>query len=158
MIERGGDQASRPAKGLADLLNAAGQALIRKLTRRMGERGYPDARPAHGVVFANLDMASGSRITDIASRAGVTKQAIAEVVADLEAKGYVTKTDDPTDRRARIVRLTPRGRRMVQVAVSVIEGIEDELTERIGARRVQDLLSGLREVTSLTAGGSASRD
>ena len=67
-------------------------------------------REGHGCVFGFIDLDHGSRLTDLADRSGLTKQAVGEAVAELERKGYVERVPDPLDGRAKIIKLT-RARR-----------------------------------------------
>jgi DNA-binding MarR family transcriptional regulator len=78
-------------------------------------RGFPDVRPAHGFAFVRI--ATGDATTsDVAAHLGVTKQSAAELVAGLVERGYVTREPDPRDARARLLRLTPRGRACTEAA------------------------------------------
>jgi DNA-binding MarR family transcriptional regulator len=80
-------------------------------------------------VFENIDP-EGTRLTVLAARAGLTHQAIAEVVAEMEARGYVERVADPSDGRARLIRLTDDGREMVRAAIRVIASIERKWLRR----------------------------
>jgi DNA-binding MarR family transcriptional regulator len=73
---------------------------------------------------------------------------MAELVAHLERHGYVERVPDPADRRAKLVRPTPRGRQVYAIARRAIADIEREWTERMGAakmRRLRELLAELNE-------------
>src|SRR6266508_465445 len=80
-----GDERSLPA-----LLGEVKELAIDELHRRLGDEGYPDIRPGHGCVFRFIEP-GGSRLTQIAERAGMTKQAVGEVVADLERLGDIER-------------------------------------------------------------------
>ena len=67
-----------------------------------------DMRPAFASLMPLLD-ATGARPTTLAQRAGITKQAISQLIRDLEARGYVEQVSDPSDTRAKLARLTQRG-------------------------------------------------
>ena len=95
---------------LARLLLEARRELAHDLDADMAERGYPELRPAHTALFLSIDRRSGSRLVDLAEEARVTKQAMMAIVDDLEWRGYVRRIADPTDTRAKLVRLTTRGR------------------------------------------------
>jgi DNA-binding MarR family transcriptional regulator len=99
--------------------------------------GYPQ-RPAHSAVFANIDL-GGTRLSDLAARANMTPQAMGELVDDLEGLGYVRRRPDPSDRRAKLVTLTPRGTRCVRAGIATVEALEERLREELGARRLADL-------------------
>jgi DNA-binding MarR family transcriptional regulator len=82
---------------------------------RLAAQGPTAIRAAHGAVFQYLDDA-GTTVSLLAERAQMTKQAMAELVVYLEAHGYVTRTPDPDDRRAKLVVPTARGREVIAVA------------------------------------------
>ena len=117
------------------------------LHRRLAERGHPDVRAPHGNVFQYLD-AGGTRVSVLAERASVTKQSMAELVAHLERHGYVERVPDPTDRRAKLVRATARGREVYAIARQVVAELEEDWTRRLGPtkmRRLRRLLEELNE-------------
>jgi DNA-binding MarR family transcriptional regulator len=109
--------------------------MVDELHRRMCEDGYPEVRPGHGCVFTYLDRDKGSRLTDLADRAGLTKQAVGEAVADLVGKGYLERVPDPLDGRAKIIRLSERGLAGVKAADRHFADIEREWGEAIGEER-----------------------
>ena len=111
--------------------------------------GYPQ-KPKHSSVFAQID-ADGSRLTQLAARANMTPQAMGEVVDELEELGYVVRRPDPSDRRAKLIVLTERGRQCVAAGRATIEGIEERLTDLLGAdghRRLRRLLTKVLESQS----------
>jgi len=133
---------------LAHLLSDVKEAVIRDLYVRLHERGYDDIRPAHGCVFRFVDHEQGSRLTDLAERARMTKQAVGELVTDLQALGYVERAPDPSDGRAKIVRLTERGRESHRTALEAFAAIEADWAERLGERRVAELRELLEEIAA----------
>ncbi len=134
-----------PSKNLALLLREPFRAGTELLHRRFAERGHPEIRPPHGNVMQFLDD-EGTRVSALAERAQITKQSMAELVAHLERLGYVERVPDPSDRRAKLVRATPRGRQLYAIAREVVAEIEAEWTQRIGKakmRRLRELLEEL---------------
>jgi DNA-binding MarR family transcriptional regulator len=127
------------------LLFDAAEALVSELTTHMEALGYGDIREGHGCVFGNVD-ADGMRLTELAERAGMTKQAVGEAVSDLERLGYAERAADPSDGRAKIIRLTERGRAAQAAGFQIIGEIEDEWAERFGARRVDSMRSLLNDI------------
>ena len=121
--------------------------MVDELHGRMSRDGYPEVRPGHGCVFTYLDRDRGSRLTDLADRSGLTKQAVGEAVADLEGKGYLERVPDPIDGRAKIIRLSERGRAGVRAADRHFADIEREWGEGIGDER----MAALREALELLA-------
>jgi DNA-binding MarR family transcriptional regulator len=123
-------------------------AIVDEMQRRMAEHGFADIREGHGCVFRFIDP-EGSRLTDLAERSGYTKQAVGEVVVDLEERGYVERVPDPLDRRAKIIRLSARGREALELAETTFADIERELAERVGEDRMATLREVLEALTTL---------
>ena len=99
--------------------------------------GYPH-KPKHSAVFAQISL-DGSRLTDLAQRAGMTPQSMAEIVGELVELGYVVRRPDPADRRAKLIVLTRRGRDAVAAGRQTVEGLEERVTEILGERGHRDL-------------------
>jgi DNA-binding MarR family transcriptional regulator len=139
------DHAASPNIGA--LLRDPFRMLITRLHAGLAQAGYPEIHPPHGNVFQYVG--AGCRLTELAERAQMTKQAMAYLVAYLEARGYVERVRDPTDARGRIVRLTEAGDAVVRVAQAIIAQIEAEWAARIGAeqfRTLRELLAQLPAV------------
>ena len=137
--------ARRSPENLAVLLREPFRVGTELLHQRFAERGHPDIRPPHGNVMQFLD-AGGTRVSMLAERAQITKQSMAELVAHLERLGYVERVPDPSDRRAKLVRATPRGRQLYAIARDVVAEIEADWTRRLGKakmRRLRELLEEL---------------
>jgi DNA-binding MarR family transcriptional regulator len=133
---------------LPALLNDLTSQGFARLHERLAEEGLDDIRPGHGCVFRFVDQERGSRLTYLAERSGLTKQAVGEVVADLEELGYVCREPDPLDGRAKVIKTTPQGDEALATARRIFDGIEEEWAERIGAERV----AALREALELLTG------
>jgi DNA-binding MarR family transcriptional regulator len=139
--------ARRRPENLAILLREPFRAGTRRLHRRLAERGHPEVRPPHGNVFQYLDD-DGTRVSDLAQRAQITKQSMAELVAHLERHGYVERVPDPGDRRAKLVRATGRGREVFAIAREVTVEIEAEWARRMGRARIRRLRGLLEELNA----------
>ncbi len=133
---------------LVRLLLEAHRALASELRSGLEERGYPDARPAHAAVFMNIDRRSGTRLTDLARRARMSKQGMMLIVDDLENRGYVRRVPDPEDARSKVVRLTARGRRYVAEARRAMAALESRVRRELGERRYEALRSSLDQLIS----------
>ncbi|HEY4849536.1 MAG TPA: MarR family winged helix-turn-helix transcriptional regulator [Streptosporangiaceae bacterium] len=96
------------AQSLAFGLLAASRALVDGISAGVQARGFDDVRPAHGFAFARL-AAGGANISQLAEHLDVTRQAAAQLVDELAAKGYVERHPDPADARARLITLTEKG-------------------------------------------------
>jgi DNA-binding MarR family transcriptional regulator len=127
---------------LPALLDDAKEAGFDELHRRLEERGHAHVRRGHGCVFRFIDR-EGSRLTDLAECSGHTKQAVGEAVADLEQLGYVERVPDPTDGRAKKIRLTELGVEGREDGREIFADIEREWAERIGEERVAALREAL---------------
>jgi DNA-binding MarR family transcriptional regulator len=122
----------------SQLLRMPYQSFIGLLFDALAAAGYTDIHPAHAIVFQHL-RDEGSRVTELAARTQLTKQYLGRLVAELEASGYLERTPDPTDGRARLVRLSERGHEVTRVAEGIIAGIETAWAQRLGAARYAGL-------------------
>ncbi len=116
----------------------AHRAFVALSVRRLAARGHSGLGMAHTTLIANLDT-EGTRITTLAKRMGITKQAVGHLVADLVEKGYITSTTDPTDRRAVLVTFTEMGWRFLHDAYDLKGEIESEFTDILGKERFDQL-------------------
>src|ERR687897_1726580 len=105
------------------LLRAHG-TLAADLVVELEERGWPDLRASQAALILNVDRRAGTRLTELARRAGVTKQAMMVVVDELEVRGFVRRTPDPEDGRAKVVRLTARGRTLAAECRRAVAAID----------------------------------
>jgi DNA-binding MarR family transcriptional regulator len=135
------EQPTVPQATLIGLFRRAAHLMVEELVHRLAAAGYDDLPAAYHPVFENIDRA-GTRLTVLAARADMTHQSMGELVRTLELRGYVERATDPADRRARLVRLTAKGREMVRVALVEIAAIEDAWLDRL---RCIDDPAGLRD-------------
>lgn len=125
---------------IGELLRVPSQAVVRHVSRAFVEAGYPDLRPAHMSIFQHVDHPpGGTRITELAERAQMTKQSMGQLVGDMERLGFVERAVDPTDQRARIVRLTDRGWEMHEACGEIVKGVETDWGSRFGADNLAEL-------------------
>ena len=134
-------------ENLAILLREPFRAGTELLHRRFAERGHTDIRPPHGNVMQFLDDA-GTRVSVLAERAQMTKQSMAELVVHLERLSYVERVPDPSDRRAKLVRATPRGKQLYAIARDVVAEIEADWTKRLGKTKMRQLRALLEELNA----------
>ena len=111
--------------------------------------GFGDITLAQARVAARIGP-EGSRVTDLAEQARITKQSAAFLVDQLEAAGYVDRIPDPTDGRARLVRLTPRARRVTEVADAAVERVLAQWADHVGPQRLDQLQETLRDLRAIT--------
>ena len=131
---------------LGRLLREPFQEMTEHVHARLAEQGHPQIRVAHGNVFQFLDD-EGTRASDLAARAQMTKQSMGELVAHLEAHGYVERVPDPGDGRAKLVRPTASGQAVYPLAVEAIAEVEARWAERIGEPKLRRLRALLEELS-----------
>jgi DNA-binding MarR family transcriptional regulator len=112
--------------------------------------GHPDVRAPHGNVMQFLDN-EGTRVSELARRAQITKQSMAELVAHLEHHGYVERVADPDDRRAKLVRPTARGLQLHAVAGAFISELEDRWGRQLGRAKMKQLKELLMDLNRVVA-------
>ncbi len=130
------------------LLRIPREAVQRQVVRGLEAAGFGDVRPAHFTVFQHLPP-EGLRLTALAEAALLTKQSMGYLVDDLEALGYVERVPDPVDRRAKLVRLTVRGRQVDDTVRGIIHQMEADWASRLGEENYWQLLHLLRALIAL---------
>jgi DNA-binding MarR family transcriptional regulator len=123
---------------------------VNERVRTMPLDGAPSAaRSLRGsqIRLLSLTPSDGMRVTDLADRVGMTKQSLGEFATALEARGLLESVRDPADRRVRILRPTPDGLAAVEAGQRVIEQVEAEFRERVGA----ETWDALREILARVA-------
>jgi DNA-binding MarR family transcriptional regulator len=135
------------------LLRRTTQVMVADLVQRLQRAGYPEVSGAYHPLFENIDP-KGTRLTVLAARAGMTHQSMSELVQSLERRGYVERRVDPSDHRARLVRLTPKGRHMVTRAIREIQEIEREWLDHVEASGLHGNLKSALRATLLWNLGS----
>jgi DNA-binding MarR family transcriptional regulator len=118
------------------------RTMSEELMRRLAERGHPEVRFAHGSVFQFLDD-DGTRVSVLAERVQVIKQAMAQLVAQ---HGYVERVPDPADGRAKLVRATGRGRAVFAIARELVAEVDARLEARLGTDKLRQLRALLQEL------------
>jgi DNA-binding MarR family transcriptional regulator len=114
---------------LITLFRSSAGSMIDELVERLQLAGFDDVPASQHPVLENLDP-GGTRLTTLSARAGMTHQSMGELVSILERNGYVERRPDPSDRRARLVCHTDKGRALVRQAIREIAEIEADWLER----------------------------
>jgi DNA-binding MarR family transcriptional regulator len=148
------DGRQRPIN-LAVALREAFVAINDLVLTRLAEDGHAAVRAAHGAVFQYLDD-TGTTVSRLAERAQMTKQAMAELVAHLERHGYVTRTPDPQDRRAKLVLPTERGHEVMTIAQSLVPELETRVLRDLSPTRVRALRRDLELIRRAARDSDAS--
>lgn len=141
--------ADRQEPNLGILLFVANRALEQRAHDAVVAAGITDISLAQARIAARIGP-DGTRVSDLAAQARVTKQSAAFLVEQLEATGYVERVPDPTDGRARLVRLTARADPVIAAAGAEVERVLGEWEAHVGTERFQQLreiLLDLREIT-----------
>lgn len=125
-------------RNIGRLFQRAARSYSERALTLLHERGFSDITLFHTALIANLDTA-GDKITAIAEKAGITKQAMGQLVNDLENKGYVKKTKSLNDKRAYLVQFTEYGKDALRAAYEVKIIIEEEYKELLGVDNVKNL-------------------
>ncbi len=111
------------------------------------ERGHA-IRPAHDPVFATLPSA-GARASDMAARAGITKQSMGEAIRDMVDLGLLEMTEDPTDRRAKLVTFTEAGRVVAQDGKRHMFALEQQWMDKFGKENYETAREVLEGIVDL---------
>jgi DNA-binding MarR family transcriptional regulator len=127
---------------LGQLLLRAFRWFDESLIAALHAAGWPELTRAHSLVFAQLDP-GGTRTAEIARRAGISRQAVHQTVQELQRLGLVRLVPDPTNRSAKLVVPTDRGRDSIGVAKTTLAKLEGELAQRLGRDQVQALRQAL---------------
>ena len=125
------------------------RAMEARVLADLAAAGFGDTTAAQGRVFARIDP-EGTRLTDLAERALITKQTAGFLVDQLERAGYVRRVPDPRDARARLVQIAERGQAAVEVARQTEAKVEAEWTAHLGEEATTQLrhtLARLRDIT-----------
>jgi DNA-binding MarR family transcriptional regulator len=130
---------------LPALMDLAVEAMYIDFRRLLEEADITDVRPTHGCVFRFVH-GNGMRLTELASLAGLTKQSVGEIVDDLADLGYLERYPDPTDKRAKLIRLTEKGLEAQRIGFSLFAKLEEDWAETFGTERIAALRSLLEEV------------
>ncbi|HEV2061593.1 MAG TPA: MarR family transcriptional regulator [Solirubrobacteraceae bacterium] len=101
------------------------------MSEGLADRGFADFRPSLGTIGQHV-ADGGSRVTDLARLAQVSKPTVVYLVDELERLGYVERVADPADRRAKLVRLTRRGLRAQEAARAIVGEIEADWSRLLG--------------------------
>ncbi len=140
MSSRPSQHAPAAAKGMliGALLRVPAQAIHRRIIKELNAAGFEELRVPHMAVL-QVPGPDGVRPGVLAERAGISKQAMNQLLRSLEALGYLARSDAPDEGRARIVRLTRRGRSAYAKIHEILRDIEHEWTAELGATRFADL-------------------
>ncbi len=131
------------------LMFIAYRATENRILEAVHHAGYREITVAQARIAARIGP-HGTRLTELAEQAQVAKQTATALVDRLEHAGYVERVVDPTDARARLVRLTARGKDIIPVARAEEARIESEWAAHLGERRMRQLRAALTLLRAIT--------
>ena len=123
-----------PPPTIGALLRLAWSTFRSRLFEAVRAAGYDDLQPVHVLLFRYPTIAN-LRPGQLAEEVGLSKQAINDLLRQLEAKGYIALQPDPSDRRARRITLTPRGKQLMEYVRVAAHDIAEDWERAVGRRR-----------------------
>jgi DNA-binding MarR family transcriptional regulator len=127
------------------LLRVPAQAIHRRLIKELNAAGFEELRVPHMAVL-QFPGPDGVRPGALAERAGMSKQAMNQLLRSLEDLGYIIRSDAPGEGRARIIRFTRRGRAAYSKVHDILRDIEQEWSAELGPRNFAQLKQLLSRV------------
>lgn len=121
------------AANLRQRMLRASRAVNTAIVTGLQEQGFHALRPAHTALLSNLAL-EGANLTEVAQRAGMTKQAMGRLADELVRLGYIERQADPADRRVVRVVFTPTGMALMQESFRIMGSIEERCARRIGQK------------------------
>ncbi len=135
------------ARSTVQVLLKAARLLSERAIARVRARSGLAVRAAHTALLPHIDL-EGTRLTEIARRLGVTKQAAGQLVDEVVAMGMLERVPDPEDARAKLVRFTKRGQKALLDGIEVLDEIGGEVRALVGASRMKALHDALAAIVA----------
>lgn len=140
---------ARKRASLGQVLMKTARLINEQAMARVRERTAQNMRVAHTTLFPHIDL-DGTRLTEIAQRMGLSKQAVGQLVTELESMEVLERVPDPTDGRAKLVRFARRKGRMVLFdGLALLDEFERELVEELGGECIDALHENLGALLDL---------
>ena len=143
---------SRRGADLALLLLAGFRTMADRGAAELAELGYDDVRPVHDFALHSI-LAGADSASELGRAMSITKQAAAKTITLLEARGYVSRDPDPSDRRRVQLRVTERGMSMMRDGEAIFDQLRADWEEQAGAEAV----AALEQTLQLFVGPNAIR-
>jgi DNA-binding MarR family transcriptional regulator len=147
------DHLGQPTPYVGALMLAGWQWVRARVYDGIRDAGYDDLNPAHVALFRypTLDRL---RPTEIAERMQITKQSVHDLLTHLDQRGYIERQADPSSKRSRIVRLSPKGRRLEREVRAQARQAEEEIAAILGPRQFAQLRGALEALVPRLPTGS----
>lgn len=133
------------ARSTVQLLFKAARLVNERAIARARERTKQPLRTAQTALFPHVNL-EGTRLTDLAAKLGVTKQAAGQLVDELVALGQLERIPDPLDARAKLIRFSKRGKAGMLEGLAILQEIEAELAGVIGAPALKVVHDALAKI------------
>src|SRR3954447_18713974 len=127
----------------------AARSAADRIFRAVHDAGFDDVTIAQSRLLMGIDT-DGTRLSVLSARAQIAKQTATALVDKLEQAGYVERVPDPSDGRARLVRMTPRAQAALPLARAEEDRIEAEWRAHLGTElmdQLREALTALRDIT-----------
>ena len=146
--ETAGDPKGEPDRYIGAMMRVVWQWVRDQMYEGVVAAGYDDLGAAHVGLwrYPGLD---GLRPSELADHVGITKQSVNDLLGHLERQGYLGRVPDATDGRARVIRLTAKGRRLEQAIYAQAGAAQTRIADILGPRRFDQLHSSLELLTEL---------
>jgi DNA-binding MarR family transcriptional regulator len=128
------------------MMRYAWQQVWKQIFSGVVAAGYHDVNPAHVGLFRYPGL-NGQRPSELAEQLQITKQSVNDLLGHLDTHGYLTREPDPNDGRARVVRLTAKGRQLQKTIHGQAQAAEQRIAETLGTRRYTQLRDALEDLT-----------
>ena len=134
--------AQKKHESTLQLLFRASRLVNEEAIRRVQARTGREVRTSHTSLLPHIDL-QGTRLTELARRMGVTKQAVGQLVDELVEMGMLERIQDPEDGRGKLICFTEAGRQEILAGLHTLQALEAELSVAIGPVAWQQFLTGL---------------
>jgi DNA-binding MarR family transcriptional regulator len=131
------------------LLRAAWKGVRDHIDQAVKAAGYVDLTRAHVSLFRHPTL-DGMRPTDLAAEMQISKQAVNDLLGDLERQGYIRRDVDPADRRSRLIRLTAKGMKLEDTVRLAAQDAERQLERELGRDRFRSFREALVEAARIS--------
>ena len=134
------------------MMRVAHQWVLAQIYARARAAGFEDLGRLHVGMF-RYPTPDGLRPTELAEQLQITKQLMNHLLGDMEQRGYLVRVPDPTDRRARVIRLTAKGDSLQKTASNAAQSAELAIAELLGPHRFAQFRDSLQKIASHIAKG-----
>lgn len=143
---------SCPSLGV--MLRLAHQHFSSAVVEALDEAGFGDIRPHHANVFTFVPP-EGIQMSELTLKAGVRKQSMAQALEELEKLGYIERQPHPSDKRARLIFLTPRGKKIRPLAMAAGRQVEEKWRRLLGESQIEALREALQILLRVLQDGAS---